>query len=65
MKSASRCNVSCYKTFFFCRPTIIEAFIILYDTASYKHYGREVGMFNQPYPCCRVALQRCNKEYNT
>ena len=42
-----------------------EASVILYDTASYKCYGREVGIFNQPYPCCRVALQRCNKEYNT
>ena len=47
------------------RDKNIEASIILYDTASYKCYGREVGIFNQPYPCCRVALQRCNKEYNT
>ena len=35
----------------------IEESIILYDTASYKCYGREVGIFNQPYPC---AALRCN-----
>jgi hypothetical protein len=28
------------------RDKNIEASIILYDTASYNYYGREVGIFN-------------------
>ena len=34
----------------------IEAFIILYDTASYKHYGREVGMFSFDYFILATSL---------
>ena len=39
------------------RDKNIEAFIIFYDTASYKHYGREVGIFDS---LTLVAALHCN-----
>ena len=38
------------------RDKNIEASIILYDTASYEHYGREVGIFSFDYFILATSL---------